>query len=203
MKTNQEVNSGRHQIAHSIGHAGYAHYHDNAAQALAHGSMTCWSGYYHGVVERAFAGVPRAKVASLARKLCTGSEINKTYFLLYQCVHGLGHGLMIYSLNDSALFAQGLRPARDGLGSNLLHRRRLHAELPARADADRADEVAEQEADLLYPCDKVAVADKPLLLPDGDVEDPAGRPLRLPQGGRMVPEGRDGLGRDVLPVLRP
>jgi cytochrome c553 len=100
MKTNQEVNSGCHQIAHSIGHAGYAHFHDNAAQALAHGSMTCWSGYYHGVVERAFAGVPRAKVASLARKMCTGSEINKTYFLLYQCVHGLGHGLMIYSLND-------------------------------------------------------------------------------------------------------
>src|SRR6266566_1478317 len=68
MKTNQEVSRGCDEIAHSIGHAGYAHFHDNAAQALAHGSMTCWSGYYHGVVERAFAGVPRAKVASLARK---------------------------------------------------------------------------------------------------------------------------------------
>ena len=100
MQTNPEVNSGCHQIAHEIGHAGYVRYHGNAAQALANGSMTCWSGYYHGVVERAFAGVPRAKVASLARSMCTGSEINKTYFLLYQCVHGLGHGLMIYSLND-------------------------------------------------------------------------------------------------------
>src|SRR3954451_5284722 len=100
MKTNQEVNSGCHQIAHSIGHAGYAHYHDNAAQALAHGSKNCWAGYYHGVVERAFSGVPRSNVASIARGLCTGKEITKTYFLLYQCVHGLGHGLMIYSLND-------------------------------------------------------------------------------------------------------
>ena len=62
--------------------------------------MTCWSGYYHGVIERAFAGVPRSKVASIARSLCTGKEITKTYFLLYQCVHGLGHGLMIYSGDD-------------------------------------------------------------------------------------------------------
>jgi hypothetical protein len=100
MRTNPEVNSGCHQIAHEIGHAGYVRYHDNAAQALAHGSMTCWSGYYHGVIERAFGGVPRSKVTAIAGKLCTGKEITRTYFLLYQCVHGLGHGLMIYSLND-------------------------------------------------------------------------------------------------------
>src|SRR5437667_3817019 len=31
MKTNEEVNTGCHQIAHSIGHAGYAHFHDSAA----------------------------------------------------------------------------------------------------------------------------------------------------------------------------
>src|SRR5207302_5106608 len=100
MKTNQEVNSSCHQIAHSIGHAGYAHYQDNAAQALAHGSMTCWSGYYHGVIERAFGGLPRSEVAAAARRLCTGRELHASTFLLYQCVHGLGHGLMIYSLND-------------------------------------------------------------------------------------------------------
>jgi mono/diheme cytochrome c family protein len=100
MQTNEGVRSGCHQIAHEIGHAGYVRYHGNAAQALANGSMTCWSGYYHGVIERAFGGVPRGKVASIARSLCSGSEIRKTYFLAYQCVHGLGHGLMIYSLND-------------------------------------------------------------------------------------------------------
>jgi cytochrome c553 len=100
MRSNPTVNSGCHQIAHEIGHAGYARYHDNAAQALAHGTMTCWSGYYHGVIERAFGGVPRAKVRAIAANLCSGSAIRKTYFLAYQCVHGLGHGLMIYSLND-------------------------------------------------------------------------------------------------------
>jgi mono/diheme cytochrome c family protein len=100
MESNDSVRSGCHQIAHEIGHAGYVRYHGNAAQALANGSMTCWSGYYHGVIERAFGGVPRAKVASIARSLCSGNEVRKTYFLAYQCVHGLGHGLMIYSLND-------------------------------------------------------------------------------------------------------
>jgi hypothetical protein len=102
MQTNSAVRSGCHQIAHEIGHAGYIRYHGNAAQALANGSMTCWSGYYHGVIERAFGGVPRSKVASIARDLCSGARIRKTYFLAYQCVHGLGHGLMIYSRNDLA-----------------------------------------------------------------------------------------------------
>jgi hypothetical protein len=91
------VEADCHQIAHNVGHAGLAHYHNNAAVALAHGGMTCNSGYYHGVIERAFAGVPRARVTHIARRLCTGRAVTKETFLLYQCVHGLGHGLMIYS----------------------------------------------------------------------------------------------------------
>jgi len=100
MQTNKTIDSGCHQIAHEIGHAAYVRYHDDAAQALAHGGMTCWSGYYHGVVERAFGGLPPSKVTAAARKLCLGPELRTSTFLLYQCVHGLGHGLMIYSQND-------------------------------------------------------------------------------------------------------
>jgi hypothetical protein len=91
------VQADCHQIAHNIGHAGLAHYHNGAAVALAHGAMTCNSGYYHGVIERAFSGVPRERVTRIARRLCTGGAVTKEQFLLYQCVHGLGHGLMIYS----------------------------------------------------------------------------------------------------------
>jgi mono/diheme cytochrome c family protein len=98
--SNPLVESGCHQIAHEIGHASLLHYRGNAARALGDGSMSCWSGYYHGVIERAFGGVPRAKVASVARRLCEGRAIRKTLFVAYQCVHGLGHGLMIYSEND-------------------------------------------------------------------------------------------------------
>jgi hypothetical protein len=91
------VHADCHQISHAVGHGGLAHYKGNAAQALAHGAMTCNSGYYHGVIERAFAGVPRERVTRIARSLCTGPAVTKEEFLLYQCVHGLGHGLMIYS----------------------------------------------------------------------------------------------------------
>ncbi len=91
------VHADCHQISHAVGHGGLAHFKGNPAQALAHGAMTCNSGYYHGVIERAFAGVPREQVTRIARGLCTGRAVTKEEFLLYQCVHGLGHGLMIYS----------------------------------------------------------------------------------------------------------
>ncbi|MDQ2984552.1 MAG: c-type cytochrome [Actinomycetota bacterium] len=89
-----------HPISHAIGHAGLARYHGNAAQALGHGGMTCASGYYHGVIEIAFAGVPRSKVSGKARRMCSGSDIRAKEFIAYQCVHGLGHGLMVYSRDD-------------------------------------------------------------------------------------------------------
>jgi hypothetical protein len=91
------VHADCHQITHAVGHAALAYFHNNPAEALAHGAMTCNSGYYHGVIERAFAGVPREQVTRIARGLCTSRSVTKEEFLLYQCVHGLGHGLMIYS----------------------------------------------------------------------------------------------------------
>jgi len=94
------VEADCHQIAHAVGHAALAHYHEDAAEALANGAMTCNSGYYHGVIELSIAGLPHSKVVSIARKLCTSPAVTKETFLLYQCVHGLGHGLMIYSGDD-------------------------------------------------------------------------------------------------------
>ena len=66
-----------HQIAHWIGHAGLARYHGNAADALAHGAMTCNSGYYHGVVERSFSGLPRSEVVHKAKHLCVSPAVTK------------------------------------------------------------------------------------------------------------------------------
>jgi cytochrome c553 len=94
------VHGDCHQISHWVGHASLARFDGNAAKALAHGAMTCNSGYYHGVIERAFSGLPRGQVVREARHLCTGPAVTKEEFLLYQCVHGLGHGLMIYSGDD-------------------------------------------------------------------------------------------------------
>jgi hypothetical protein len=94
------VHGDCHQIAHWVGHGGLAHYKNDAAQALSHGAMTCNSGYYHGVLQSAFAGLPKTEVEHKARVLCNTPAVNTSDFLLYQCVHGLGHGLMIYSGDD-------------------------------------------------------------------------------------------------------
>src|SRR5919201_6233022 len=159
MRSNRLVDGGCHQIAHEIGHAGYIRYHDNAAQALAHGSMTCWSGYYHGVIERAFGGVPRSKVAAIAGKLCTGREITRTYFLLYQCVHGLGHGLMIYSLNDlpySLRVCDSLATRWDQ--SSCTGGVFMQNFLPGPMQLTPTKWL--KRSDLLYPCDTVKSRDK-------------------------------------------
>src|SRR5918912_3756864 len=158
MQTNASVRSGCHQIAHTIGHAGFAKYH-NAAQALANGSMTCWSGYYHGVVERAFAGVPRSKVKQISRKMCEGASIRKTYFLAYQCVHGLGHGLMIYSLNDlpySLKVCDALQTQWDQ--SSCTGGVFMQNFLPGPMQIAPTKWLSKK--DLLYPCDTVAQRDK-------------------------------------------
>ena len=94
------VQADCHQISHWVGHAGLAYYHGNAGEALANGAMTCNSGYYHGVIELSIAGLPRSKIVPIARKLCSNPAVTKSSFLLYQCIHGLGHGLMIYSGDD-------------------------------------------------------------------------------------------------------
>jgi hypothetical protein len=94
------VEADCHRIAHTIGAASLVYYKGSVAQALAHGRATCWSGYYHGVVERSFVGATRPELPSRSRQICADPDIRRTSFLAYQCVHGLGHGLMIHTGYD-------------------------------------------------------------------------------------------------------
>jgi mono/diheme cytochrome c family protein len=97
---NATVHGGCHLIAHAIGAGALVRFKGDAGKAFIAGgnlAMTCWSGYYHGILQRAFLGVPRSKMAATARKLCTGPAVHKNEFVFYQCVHGLGHGLLIYT----------------------------------------------------------------------------------------------------------
>jgi cytochrome c553 len=88
-----------HRIGHAMGGAGLARYED-PGRALAAGSTVCWSGYYHGVLEDGFYGTPDSEIAGKARELCSDRGLRQDLFLLYQCVHGLGHGLMIFTGYD-------------------------------------------------------------------------------------------------------
>lgn len=157
-RTDSTIANLCHPIAHSIGHAAYAKYRGNAAAALVHGSMTCGSGYYHGVIERAFGGIPRSEVPQVADELCRSLHRGAT-FLLWQCVHGLGHGLMIYSSNDlpySLKVCHGLStvPEQQTCAGGVFMQNFLPGAMAiAPTKWVRRD-------DLIFPCNKVAQIDK-------------------------------------------
>jgi hypothetical protein len=105
IKTNPTVEDNCHRIAHTLGAASLAHYHGDVYRALAHGSFVCWSGYYHGVLEHALQNVrTKAQYVAVARRACRGKLVRRTTWIAYQCVHGLGHGLMLQS-GDNLPFA--------------------------------------------------------------------------------------------------
>ena len=99
MNANPAIKSGCHRIVHAMGSAGLKAVGGSVAKAFVAGDETCWSGYYHGILEWALKGVSRAEMAKKARSLC-GREVRTSVFIAYQCVHGLGHGLMIHSGYD-------------------------------------------------------------------------------------------------------
>jgi hypothetical protein len=115
--TNKTVESDCHRIVHTIGSAALARFDGNVAKAFSEGSSTCWSGYYHGILERSFAGAKsKAEMATIARTLCNDKGVRADTFILYQCVHGLGHGLMInsgYDLPTALDICHGLATAWD------------------------------------------------------------------------------------------
>lgn len=103
MSTTPFVEENCHRIAHAIGAGALTRFHGDVGAAFARGSAICWSGYYHGILERAFQGIPDSRLGTVARRLCAKVEARDSTFIAYQCVHGLGHGLMIYTGYDLPL----------------------------------------------------------------------------------------------------
>ena len=87
-----------------IGSAALARFKGNVSQAFTAGTASCNSGYYHGILERALVGVgTKAELVQAVRRLCADPDVRATDFIAYQCVHGLGHGLMIHTGLDLPL----------------------------------------------------------------------------------------------------
>jgi mono/diheme cytochrome c family protein len=103
MASDSAVAASCHRIAHLMGAAGLAHAKGNVGLAIAEGSALCASGYYHGILEHSLAGVPDARLAQFARSLCAGAAVRRVTFVAYQCIHGLGHGLMLHTGYDLPL----------------------------------------------------------------------------------------------------
>jgi mono/diheme cytochrome c family protein len=147
------IESDCHRIAHAIGSGSLSHFRGNVGLALVHGRASCAAGYYHGVLERAFLGIPRNLLAARAGALCGDRRILRLQFILYQCIHGLGHGLMIYTGYDLPL---SLRVC-DRLGTAWDRRAcsgGVFMENLATSYGVRSTWL--KDDDLLYPCDAVA-----------------------------------------------
>jgi hypothetical protein len=90
-----------HTIAHIIGSATLTRFRGDAASAMGYGSMICGSGYYHGLIEYALRGAStQTELVDKVKAMCSDTKSLNTTFLRYQCVHGLGHGVMIFSGNN-------------------------------------------------------------------------------------------------------
>ncbi len=94
------IYSNCHQIAHVIGRTAGKRYGD-IAEAYNHGDNFCWSGYYHGVVEAVAAQLGPNGLVERINEVCAAAKEREEFsFYHYNCVHGVGHGLMATQNND-------------------------------------------------------------------------------------------------------
>jgi hypothetical protein len=157
-RSNATVQTGCHRIAHMIGAASLAHFHGNVPRAFALGSSTCWSGYYHGILSYAFTGAStKAQLIRIARRVCESRLVRSTTFLAYQCVHGLGHGLMLqtgYKLPLSLSICDALADSWDRTScTGGVFMENINGAINT-AYGFRTPWV--RDNDLVYPCDAVA-----------------------------------------------
>jgi hypothetical protein len=153
-----DVAADCHRISHWIGSASLARFEGSVARTFAQGAPTCGAGYYHGILERAFAGISaKAQLEKRARSLCLGQGLRRRGYFDRQCQHGLGHGLMIqtgYDLPTALSLCAGLATPWDHLTcSNGVFMENSNTSFGFRSRWIDDD-------DPLYPCEEVALLDR-------------------------------------------
>jgi len=99
---NAYIKSQCHPITHVIGRAATKKY-ATVSEAYKRGDSFCWSGYYHGVLEGIVGRIGFEKLSKSMNPICAELATKQRYsFDHYNCVHGLGHGVM--SITDNELF---------------------------------------------------------------------------------------------------
>ena len=198
--TDPEVEQNCHRISHRMGAAALLRFEGSVGQAFATGSASCWSGYYHGILERAYADVSPDELGAISNELCSDPEVRSTSFIAYQCVHGLGHGLMIYTNLDlpySLGICDQLATSWDRTAcSGGVFMENLSTSYGVESKWLRDD-------DPMYPCTTVAEKHKLYCYLMVTSRIFANGQLGLREGIEVVPKERHGLGRDLLPVARP
>ncbi len=92
-RSDDHVLANCHQIVHDLGNDAVVWYGD-VGKALTYQGSACWSGYYHGVVEYAIGGFSGTELVDELPEFCTEQARREYSFEHFNCVHGLGHGIM-------------------------------------------------------------------------------------------------------------
>jgi hypothetical protein len=99
-QTNPFLQSNCHQLSHVIGRVAATKY-TTLTETYAHGDNFCASGYYHGVIETVAKQIGATKILSQVNNICAPFKKAKPYSLdHYNCVHGMGHGIMAIESDD-------------------------------------------------------------------------------------------------------
>ena len=94
---NDYIRAQCHPLTHILGQAATEKY-PTVAEAFTHGDSFCWSGYYHGVMEGSISKIGRSELPDQLNSICANVEGRERYsFDYFNCVHGLGHGVMAYT----------------------------------------------------------------------------------------------------------
>lgn len=140
-----------HQLAHVIGRAEEEHVGD-IGEAFKYGDSICTSGYYHGVVESYAVRHKDALGKEQINEICSVfRHTNK--IKLYDCSHGLGHGIM--DVTHDNIF-QALQYC-DGISADYERVQCLGGVFMENTTADGKDHISRyfKEDDIFYPCTAV------------------------------------------------
>ena len=97
---NDYVRAQCHPLTHVIGRTAAGMF-SSVGEAYLNGDSFCWSGYYHGVMEGIIDVIGYSNITSSMDSICQDVAVRGRYnFDHYNCVHGLGHGVMVLTQNE-------------------------------------------------------------------------------------------------------
>jgi hypothetical protein len=151
------VKSNCHQIAHVIGRTASKKYKD-VGTAYDNGDNFCWSGYYHGVMEGVANSLGVEELLNKLNIICDGPESRGKYsFYHYNCVHGIGHGLMVVYENELFTSLEMCDRLHDRWEQDSCHGGVFMENVMAELNPDHTTKYLSRE-EPLYPC--TAVSDR-------------------------------------------
>lgn len=97
-EANSYLDLGCHQMTHVIGRTAGK---QRGVAAFQDGSDLCASGFYHGITEAVMTEIGAGRILDQAYTVCADLRMaDDRSYLLYNCVHGMGHGFMSVFGND-------------------------------------------------------------------------------------------------------